>query len=396
MAPVNADLLAQLGSIVGANHVVTDADQVRGYCVDWTGRFAGSTPAVIRPGTTAEVAAVMSLCSSAQLAVVPQGGNTGLVGGGVPLSGEVVVSLRRLNDIGDVDTLSNQVTCGAGVTLRALAGAVAAHGLAFGVDLGARDSATIGGMVATNAGGIHVVRYGPMRDQVTGIECVLSDGSVVSHLAGLAKDNTGYDIDGLMCGSEGTLGVVTRVRVRLHAALRYRTTVMIALSSIAQAVELVSHLRRRVGDLLAVEAMPTSAMRVVAEVKGIEAPVACPDTRECVWLLVEAGSSRSDPTDELAHALAAWNDDLDVAVATDTVASEKLWNFRESITESINQLGVPHKFDVTLPQGSLHDFERDVHTTVAAVAPGARVVVFGRSEERRVGKECRSRWSPYH
>lgn len=377
MASVNADLLAKLASVVGANHVVTDEDLARGYCVDWSGRFVGSTPAVIRPGSTDEVAAVLSLCSAALVPVVPQGGNTGLVGGGVPLAGEVVISLQRLNTVEAVDTLSNQVTCGAGATLSALQGAAAAHGLTFGVDLAARDSATVGGMVATNAGGIHVVRYGPMRSQVCGIECVLSNGTVLSHLAGLAKDNTGYDLDGLICGSEGTLGIVTKVRVKLYPALTHRTTAMIALSSIGEAVELVSHLRRRVRELLAIEAIPSSAMRVVTEVQGIEAPVKCAGSQDGVWLLIEAGSSRSDPTDELASALSAFDDDLDVAVATDTVASQRLWRFREEITDSINQLGVPHKFDVTLAQASLHNFERDVHARVAAVTPNARVVVFG-------------------
>jgi len=371
------DLLAKLASVVGTNHVVTNSDQTLGYCVDWSGRFAGSTPAVIRPGTTEEVAAVISLCSAAQVPVVPQGGNTGLVGGGVPLAGELVISLRRLDTIETVDTLSNQVTCGAGVTLSALQGAAAAHGLAFGVDLGARDSATLGGMVATNAGGIHVVRYGPMRAQVSGIECVLSNGTVLSHLAGLAKDNTGYDLDGLICGSEGTLGIVSKVRVKLYPALTHRTTAMVALGSIGEAVDLVSHLRRHARDLLAIEVIPNTAMRVVTEVHGIEAPVKCAGSQNGVWLLVEAGSSHSDPTDQLASALSAFDDDLDVAVATDTVASQRLWRFREAITESINQLGVPHKFDVTLAQASLHNFERDVHARVAAVSPNARVVVFG-------------------
>jgi len=370
-------VLTRLTSIVGANHVVTDPDQARGYCVDWSGRFVGTTPAVVRPGTTEEVAAVLALCSSAGLAVVPQGGNTGLVGGAVPLSGEVVVSLRRLDSVGAVDPLSNQITCGAGVTLSTIHSTAAAHGLCFGVDLGARDSATIGGMVATNAGGINVVRYGPMRDQVAGVECVLSDGSILSHLAGLAKDNTGYNIDALMCGSEGTLGVLTRVRLQLHPELSYRTTVMISLGSIGEAVELASHLQRGVPDLLAIEVMPASALSVVSEVEGIEPPVSSAGSPSRVCLLVEAGSSRNDPTDELASSLAAWHENLDVAVATDTGSSKRLWRFRESITESINQLGVPHKFDVTLAPGSLHDFEREVHERVRAAAPGARVVVFG-------------------
>ena len=200
-----------LAAIVGERQVLAD-DAAAGFSVDWTGRFQGRALAVVRPRDTAEVAAVLALCTEAR-PVVPQGGNTGLVGGGVPLHGEVVLSLTRLKELGPVDRDASQVTAGAGVTL-ARVGAADPE-LDLGIQIASRDSATVGGAVATNAGGVRALRYGPMRAQLRGIEAVLSDGTVVSHLAGLAKDNTGYDYPSLLAGSEGTLAVITKARLRL-------------------------------------------------------------------------------------------------------------------------------------------------------------------------------------
>src|SRR5216684_8952413 len=205
-------VLRSLAGVVGERHVLT-GDATAGFAVDWTGRFRGRTPTVVRPGDTAEVAAVLALCTDAGVPFVPQGGNTGLVGGGVPLHGEVVLSLTRLNQMGPVDHEASQVTAGAGVTLQQVADAD--PGLDLGILIASRGSATVGGAVATNAGGLRVLRFGPMRAQVRGAEAVLSDGTVVSHLAGLVKDNTGYDYPGLLAGSEGTLAVITAARIQL-------------------------------------------------------------------------------------------------------------------------------------------------------------------------------------
>lgn len=179
-----------LAEVVGPQHVLTDHDVVAGYCVDWTGRFRGATPAVVRPGSVAEVAAVVDACRAAGAAIVPQGGNTGLVGGGVPRGDEVVLSTRRLTGLGPADAQAGQITAGAGVTLGAVQRAAAAAGWAYGVDFASRESATVGGSVATNAGGTRVLRHGDTRAQLVGVEAVLGDGSVVSRLGGLVKDNT--------------------------------------------------------------------------------------------------------------------------------------------------------------------------------------------------------------
>ncbi|HLH27885.1 MAG TPA: FAD-binding oxidoreductase, partial [Acidimicrobiales bacterium] len=245
-------LVGRLRDVVG-DGVATDPEVCAAFARDWTGRFCGTTPAVVRPRSTAEVAGVLEVCRDTGVPLVPQGGNTGLVGGGVPLGGEVVLSLRRLDRLDEVDRLAGQVTAGAGVTVGRLHDAAGAAGWGYGVDLSSRDSATVGGTIATNAGGIHMVRHGGTRAQVLGVEAVLGTGSVVSHLGGLVKDNTGYDLPGLMCGSEGTLGVVTAARLRLVPALSARTAAIAAFGSVEAAVGAAAELRRSLPTLEACE-----------------------------------------------------------------------------------------------------------------------------------------------
>jgi len=233
----------ELRQVVGAG-LVLDPEIVASFTTDWTGRFEGATRAVVRPASTAEVAGVIDVCRRHGIALVPQGGNTGLVGGSVPLHGEVVLSLRGLDDLGPVDEAAGQVTAGAGVTLADLQTTADAAGWAYGVDLASRQSATVGGTVATDAGGIHVLRYGDTRAQLLGVEAVLGTGAVVSHLGGLVKDTTGYHLPGLLCGSEGTLAVVTAARLRLVPPTPERTTALLAFDSAADAVAAAVVLRR--------------------------------------------------------------------------------------------------------------------------------------------------------
>lgn len=366
-------LVRQLADVVGDAHVLVDADATASYVTDWTGRFVGATSCVVRPGSTDEAGAVLALLHAAGVRVVPQGGNTGLVGGSVPLDGEVVLSLRRLSELGAVDVLAAQATLGAGVTLADAQAHAAASGLAVGVDLAARGSATIGGMVATNAGGINVVRYGAMRDQLTGIEAVLADGTVLRHLGGLLKDNTGYDLAGLLAGSEGTLAVITAARLALHPQLSHRTTAMLAAADAHEAVAVAADLRR-LDDICSIEAVFASAMRLVCEHLGARPPVAAA-SGDGVWLLVECASPTHDPTDALAGALEPFADR--VAVATDSVAAANLWRFREHITEAINAAGTPHKLDVTLPPRSLAAFSQQASSVIEGVCAGARTYLFG-------------------
>jgi FAD/FMN-containing dehydrogenase len=385
-------LIIALADVVGPQHVLTDPELTASFETDWTGRFAGRAAAVVRPGSTAEVAAVMALLSDAGRPVVPQGGNTGLVGGGVPLHGEVVLSLRRLAGIDDVDVAAGQVTAGAGATLAAVDAAAAGAGLAFGVDLAARDSATVGGMVATNAGGLRMLRYGGMRAQTAGVEAVLADGRVVSHLGGLAKDNTGYDLAGLLAGSEGTLAVLTRLRLRLVPRLEHRTTGLLAFADADAALEALVALRRLLpGSLETVELFLADGVALVCDHLGLAPPFGRLDP---VYLLVEVAGTH-DPTEELAEAVVDGvglsprghpepRGALDGAVEAEPAGRARLWRYREAHTEAINAAGVPVKLDVTLPIGEIAGFLSAVCAAVAGAAPGARCVLFGHAGDGNI------------
>ena len=374
MTSLDKSLLHEFESIVGASHALHEDELAASYSTDWTGRFKGSTPLVLRPGTTEEVAQILRVASDASVALVPQGGNTGLVGGSVPLRGEVVLSLLRLNVCEPVDVLAQQVTLGAGVTLAQAQNHVSPFNLAIGVDLAARDSCTIGGMIATNAGGINVVRYGPMRDQLLGVEAVTADGSSISHLEGLEKDNTGYHLPGLLAGSEGSLAVITKARLRLHPHLEERCSAMLAFKSVGDAVSATAQLRRSVPDLHAVEVIFREAMDLVSDYISTSIPVRSDGS---AWLIVEAASS-SDPTDQLAQAIDDLGDlVLDVAVGHDSTSRAGLWQFREKITEAIATRGTPHKLDVTLPASELAEFVSRIPEIISGVDQRATAVMFG-------------------
>ncbi len=366
-------LAGELAGIVGDSHVLTAPDMRAGYERDWTGRFGGEARLVVRPGSADEVAAVVRTCADAGAAIVPQGGNTGLVGGGVPRGGEVVLSLVRLDDLDPVDQVAGQVSVGAGVTLERLQDHLRGSGFDFAVDYGARSAATVGGMVATNAGGVHVVRYGSMRRQVAGIEAVLADGSVIERMAGLVKDNAGYDLPGLVTGSEGTLAIVTRVRLSLVRHLPERVAALFAVEDTAAAVDLFGHLHARLPTLEAAELFYADGLALVCDERNLSPPFA---TDHPAYLLVECADIR-DVVEPLADAMEDAPGVLDEAVADDTAARERLWSYRELHTEAINARGVPHKLDVTVPLAAVAAFADDVRERVGQVAPDARTILFG-------------------
>jgi FAD/FMN-containing dehydrogenase len=365
-------VVERLREIVGPQ-VLVDPDVVASYTTDWTGRFVGHSPAVVRPGSTEEVAGVVEVCRELGVALVPQGGNTGLVGGGVPLEGEVVLSLARLGRVEPVDELAGQVTAGAGATVAELQRAASAAGWSYGVDLASRDSATVGGTIATNAGGLHVLRHGDTRAQVLGLEAVLGTGAAVSHLGGLVKDNTGYHWPGLLAGSEGTLGVVTAARLRLVPPSAWHTTAILAFETVTDALEAASLVRRSLPSLDACELFFEEGVQLVCSVTGIPPPFARPHP---VCLLLEA-ADRTDPTGALAEVTASLPRMLDSVVATEPGPRAALWRYREGHTEAVNTLGAPHKLDVTLPHRSLAPFVDEVGRAVAAVDPEAKVWLFG-------------------
>ena len=369
-------LVDDLRAIVGDAHAFDDPERMATYSTDWTGRWSGSPGAVVRPATTGEVVEILRLCREERAPIVPQGGNTGLVGGSVPRNGEVVLSLVRMNLLSDVDAESAQVTAEAGVTLEALQSEARRSGLDFAVDLGARSSATVGGLIATNAGGLRAWRYGSMRAQVLGVEAVLADGSVISRLAGLRKDNTGYDLAGLLCGSEGTLGIVTRARLALIDRLDNTLVALVGLDDLEAALAAFGTLRAELDSLTAVELMLARGIEAVCAHTGRRPPF---ESSRGAYLLIECAGRHSNE-EELLGALGRLDRD-DVIVAMDVTDQRRLWELREGHTEAVNALclppSAPHKLDITVPLGGIVDFVGRIEATVARLAPDAALVVYG-------------------
>jgi FAD/FMN-containing dehydrogenase len=379
--------LAQtLGSVVGDDHVLVDDDLRRGFETDWTGRWSGPSALVVRPGATHEVAEVLIRCAAAGVDVIPQAGNTGLVGGSVPRAGDqarrpaVVLSLRRLNAIADVDAAAMQLTAGAGTTIADWQAAARAVGLDTPIDFAARDSATVGGAIATNAGGSRVLRYGTMRQQVVGIEAVLADGRVVGSLTGLPKETVGLHWPSILAGSEGTLAIVTAARLRLVPHFDHVVTAMISTPTVGAAIELAARLRRRVTSLDAIEIIQPEALRLVAAHLGRTPPIGVAD--DATVLLVEC-ADHADPTDELLAELDGPGVTA-TAVATDAPHRVALVTFRDRLTEAINAASVdtgtpPFKLDVAVPLGAVEpllDLAGD-----AARSDGCTLIAFGHLAE---------------
>ena len=358
-----------LGAAVGSRHVLSDEDVRAPFETDWTRRFSGRAAAVVRPADAGEVAAVLRACGEHGAAVVPQGGNTGMVGASVPRGGEVVLSLIRLNGLGAVDAGSMQATAGAGATLAGLQQHARAAGLDAGVDFAARDTATVGGLVACDAGGIRAVRHGTVRARVAGLEAVLADGTVVSRMSGLLKDNAGYDLPALLVGSEGTLGVVTAVRWRMVPRHDARALALVPLASLADAAALAAALRPRLPSLDALEFITDEGLDLVLDHLRAASPV---ERRTPAYVLVECAAA-ADPLEELAAAFEAAGIE-EAVIADDTSSRERLWRLREAHTEAIGAAGIPHKLDVGVPLDRLAAFCDAVR---AAMPDGARTIVFG-------------------
>jgi FAD/FMN-containing dehydrogenase len=370
--PQPATFESHLRTILGDAHVITDPDLKASYETDWTRRFSGSARAVVRPADAKQVAAVVRACAAEGIPIVPQGGNTGLVGGSIPRGGEVVLSLARLGAAEPVDTMAAQITIEAGVTVASLQNLARDAGLMYGVDLASRDSATVGGTIATNAGGLRVLRYGATRAQVIGIQAVLPNGEIIERMSGLTKDNTGYDLAGLLTGSEGTLGIVTRARLKLWNPPVARATALVALDSLSEAISLLGRVRG-LASLDAIEAFFNDGMQLVCDHTG--APRPFPGVSGC-YLVIEC-AAQSDPAEELASLLDGSPEVKAAAFATERPQREALWRYREAHTEAIGAAGVPHKLDVTLPLARMVEFEATVRAAVESATPGARAILFG-------------------
>lgn len=374
---MNPALRDALLRAVGREHLLEDPELRASHERDWTGRFGGSAACVVRPADATEVAEVVRACAAAGAAIVPQGGNTGLVGGGVPRGGEVVLSLRRLDAVEAVEDGSGGILAGAGATLVAVQRAATGAGFAFGVDIGPRDSCTIGGMIATNAGGMHVVRHGSMAAQVIGVEAVLADGTTVGRVPALEKDNAGYRLGAMLAGSEGTLGIVVRAHLRLVAAEPERAAALLGVADAARAMTAVGALRRELPSLAAIEILFPEALAMAVARTGTDAPLppACGAA-----LLVECTGPRGVAT-RLARCVESMGDAVLGAAFAEGAAVARLWRLREAVPEAIAHEGVPHKMDVSLPLGQVAAFEREVRSLVASLAPGARSILFGHAAD---------------
>jgi FAD/FMN-containing dehydrogenase len=317
----------------------------------------------------------MHLCSQHNVAVVPQGGNTGLVGGTLADDGQIILSTSRIIWIGSVDVVSQQISVGAGVTVEQVQEAAKQFGLRYAVDFGARGSATIGGTIATNAGGINVLRFGSTRHQVVGIEAVLPNGDVIEHMAGLIKDNTGYDIASLLCGSEGTLGIVTAARLRLLPLHTSRTTVLLGCGSTEEVVHIVQGIRQQFDSLDAAELFYADGANLVAEAFNVAIPFAAP-----VYLLLEF-SADVDLSSDVERHLARTNFSGASAVAQDELGRARLWRLREEHTAAISTHGVPHKFDVTVAVSDLARFIVKTRQRISETNADWTVYIFGHAAD---------------
>jgi FAD/FMN-containing dehydrogenase len=377
------DLIRALTEVVGAPYLLADADAMAPYLIDWRGRYQGTALAVLRPADTAQVAAVVRLCAEAGVAMVPQGGNTGLCGGATPLQAgrSVVISLSRLNRVRAVDAANNTLAVEAGCTLAAVQAAAADAERLFPLSLASEGSCEIGGNLSTNAGGVHVLRYGNMRELVLGLEVVLPDGRVWDGLRALRKDNTGYDLKQLFIGAEGTLGIITAAVLKLFPRPRVRATAWVAVADPQAAVTLLGRLREVCGDRVsAFEIIGRSALSLVLKhLPGARSPLA--DDPEWAVLVELADTAEEVGLDallerELGAALEA-GVALDAALAANLSQAQALWGLRENISEAQRIEGVSIKHDISVPVSRIPEFLVRAGTLLRAHWPEVRIVAFG-------------------
>jgi FAD/FMN-containing dehydrogenase len=381
MSGVGMSLARELAEISGGGHVLVGTDLMAGYLTDWTGRYRGTASCVVRPGSAEEVAAVIRCCAGRGVPVVPQGGNTSLVGGSVPAASPdhpdraaVLLSTRRLDVLEPVDRTAGQIIAGAGASLGALRQRAAAAGMEYGVDLAARDSATVGGTIATNAGGIRAVRYGPTRSQLLGLQAVLADGTVLDNLGSRTAGSTGYDLTQLLAGSEGTLAVITAARLLLRPAEPVAAVLLAGTGGIEQAARLCGQIRAQLPGLRAAEYFDAAGLDLVCEAAGLPPPLAAAYP---AYLLAEIPGDALD-----LQRLARVELPEDTWVAQDGRDSATLWAYRERLTEAISSAGIPHKIDVAVPADALGTFRAELDDVVRTAVGQAghrapRVIVFG-------------------
>lgn len=380
MTALDRDVAARLKDAAGAGAWSEDPGEIAPHLSEWRGRWHGQTSLLLKPANTETISRILTICNQTRTAIVPQGGNTGLVGGQIPASGEVLLSLERMNRIRRVSADENLLIAEAGVVLAEVQRAASGTGRLFPLSLAAEGSCTIGGNISTNAGGVHVLRYGMMRDLVLGLEVVLANGSVLSLMKGLRKDNTGYDLKQLFIGAEGTLGVITAAMLKLFPQPASYVTVLAAIPGISSALPILNELQYASGgQVQAFEIMQRSGIELVLrEIPGTSNPL--PGSHEWLLLIEIANSAALDSTHAAEQVLAQA---IDRGLASDAVFAnslkqrEEIWRLRESIPEAQRKQGKSIANDISVPLARLGEFVDAAMAAVRGVLPHALCLTFG-------------------
>ena len=379
MISMTPDVLSRLKALLGDGGWSDDPARLAPHLVEWRDRWSGTTPLMVTPRSTAEVAAVIGFCAAEGLAVTPQGGNTGLVGGQIP-DGEILLSLERMTAVRDLNPFDDVIVVEAGATLAAVHDAAQAAGRRFPLSVASEGSATIGGLISTNAGGVQVLRYGVMREQVLGLEAVLPSGAVWNGLKRLRKDNTGYDLKQLLIGAEGTLGVVTAASLKLQPLLASRATAFVGLRSPADAIALLARAKAETGGALeAFELMGRLGLELVLKnIPGQREPL----SGAHAWcVLIEAASGEPGAAEAAMERLlaGALEDDLiqDAAVAQSEAQAKAFWALRENQSAGQKAEGSAWKHDVSAPVSRIAELIDKAGAALQRYAPGVRVAAFG-------------------
>ncbi len=378
MTELSRDFLNAAKDLLGTSGWSQEADQLQQAATPWRGTYQGETPFLARPASTGETAALIKLCHTHHVAVTPQGGNTGLVDGGTP-HGEICLSMTRMQAVRQIDGVNNSLILEAGAPLVIAQEAAERAGRLFPLSLGSEGTATIGGLISTNAGGVAVLRYGMMRDLLLGLEVVLPNGEVWSELSGLRKNNTGYDLKHLFAGAEGTLGVITAACLKLFPKVQ-TATAWVACETAQHVVDLLAHIRCHVGDTVtSFEIIPTNALKMVeADYPDLKDP--CPG-QEPWRVLIEVSMTESAMASELLQAslVPALEKRLarDVLIAKNAQEAGHFWTLRETIPLSKRAYGTAINHDISVPISKIPAFLRDCHDRIQALIPDTEIVAFG-------------------
>jgi FAD/FMN-containing dehydrogenase len=377
---MDAGTLARLKAAAGPHGWSDDPQEIAPHLEEWRSKYKGHSPLLLKPATTAEVSAILAICNETKTAIVPQGGNTGLVGGQIPFGGEVLLSLARMNKVRHADAQANTLTVEAGVILANVQRAAEEIDRLFPLSLASEGSCTIGGNLSTNAGGVNVLRYGNARELVLGLEVVLADGRVLEMTRGLRKDNTGYDLKQMFLGAEGTLGIITAAVLKLFPKPTQRATAFAALPDPAAALKVLSRLQSDTGGMIsAFELLSRSGLELVlAHIPQTKDPLSAPSPWYVLIEATGAGTFNLEETLRVALSEAVEAGEIsDAAIANSDAQAKNLWRLRESMSEAQKCEGASIKHDISLPLARIPAFVDVAIAAVTKAMPGVRPVPFG-------------------